>query len=115
MFGTCCSLRGNSTALFLISMGLGQLAIDLYASKGPSEAGEFAKALRSAVAKFREILEDARQRANAPTNGPLDECTIQIPDVGWSFPLEKAIGTLETAATWHEKVALTGFGVHAWF
>jgi hypothetical protein len=96
-------------------MGLGQLALDLYASKGPIEAGEFARALRGAVAQFRKVLEEARQRANIPTDGSLDEYKIQIPDVDWSFPLGKAIETLETAATWHEKVALTGFGVHAWF
>lgn len=115
VFATCCSFRGSPTALYLVAMGLGQLAIDLYASKGPIEAGEFAKALRAAAAQMRKGIDEARQRADIPAEKPLDKYEIQVPDVGWQFPLSEALLALEACATWHEKVALMGFGVHAWF
>jgi hypothetical protein len=110
VFGTCCSFRANPTALYLVAMGLGRLALELYADKGPVETGEYAKLLRAV-----RNLDVMTLRLDAQEDDSLEKAVIQIPDVGWSFPLGRARQTLEAAATWHTKVALAGFGVHAWF
>jgi hypothetical protein len=115
VFGSCCSFRGNATALYLFAMGMASLGLRLYEDKLPEVAIEFAAELRAAVAKQRDVMSEASRRAGLPEPLPTDKLTVKIPDVGWEYPVEQAFQAIEAAAVWHEKTGRMLAGIHAWF
>ena len=115
VLATCCSFRGNETALYLIAMGMGQLALRLFEDKLPEEAIEFADDLRSTVATYRKVMLDALKRAGEPADSTLAGCTAKVQDVGWEFSIEKALHEIEACAKWHEKSGKMLCSTKAWF
>lgn len=115
MLASCCSYRGNMAALYLFAMGLGKLALDLYTDKTPQEAVAFADDLRQAIDGIMETMSQAATRSNTTVQDLLASTTIQVPDVGWIFPVTKAYEAIEDIADWYEKIGQMDFGVRAWF
>jgi hypothetical protein len=117
MLATCCSYRGNGVALYLVAMGLGPLALDLFRDHTPEEAIEFAKNIRAAAKGYEHMLVSAAKRkGHTQTDEELiREATMKVPDVTWEPSLAEALNAFRSVAAWHERVGSMGFGVHAWF
>jgi len=112
--GTCCSFRGNAVALYLFAMGMGPLAIRLFLDMCPIEAVAFANELRKGASVHRETLLDSMKGMGKPNAALLQNCKAKIPDVDWEFSIDKALNTIEAAATWYEKTGQMDCGVRAW-
>jgi hypothetical protein len=115
ILGTCCSFRGNETALYLIAMGMGALALRLFEDKLPEEAIEYADELRNAESTLRKFWTDAAKRAGQSVDSSLEGCTAKVPGAGWEFPLSKAFQEIEACAKWHEKTGKMLCSIKTWF
>lgn len=116
VFGSCCSFRGNPTAFYLLALGFAPLVFGLYQNhETPDDAIAYAQALRKVTKKVRELFKEAKHRAGDKEPDAIEGLTVQVPDVGWKFPVEKALKSFEATIDWYEKVAHMGFGVKAWY
>lgn len=95
-------------------MGLAPLAFELYENKSAEEAVAFSKKLDETVKNFSTMLEGAQRKAGKEPSSE-DDVSIEVPGVGWKFPLKNALDALQATVAWYEKVGRMGFGVKAWF
>lgn len=115
ILATCCSFRGNETALYLLALGMGALAIRAFEDKSPEDAIEYANELRQAVETLRKFWIDAAKRAGRPVDPSLEGVTAKVPGAGWEFPVNKALQEIEACAKWHAKTGRLQGSVKTWF
>ena len=88
-------------------------AVKLSIRMSAEEARQLARWLRKAIKETEDKLERAGRTAGQ-AEGSADGFTLQIPGVGWEFPLKDAVSVILATAGWLEQVADLGFGVKAW-
>jgi hypothetical protein len=115
MLGTCCSLRGKAAARELEALGLPHLSARMYKDMSAEKAAEFSKELRLAVARLEVQHASKTDRPRgAGWNGLMNAKTKGVEYQTYST-FEEALDVIREAASWYEKIAGLGFGVHAWY
>jgi hypothetical protein len=116
VLASCCCFRGSHAALYLLGLGLGEFATRLFRDLTPQQTLEMAPQLRQVVKRLQDAFEGAARKAGKPDEEEdVDDASLAIDGVGWSFRFGDAAAAVEALASWYEKVDQMGFGVKAWF